>query len=194
MQQRHQIQVLTRRTLLLVLIVIQDLLPLGNLPLGPLSITTLPITVAVIAVVFGPRDGTLAGTAWGLLTWLRAFVYPSSPLAPLIFTNPVISVLPRILVGLFAGLAFSGLVKLLPQSLAAGGAGLVAAATNTVLVLGGIWLFANTPAVVHAYHAPAGNLALALLAIVGTNGVAELVVTTLVTPLIAVPLRRALHQ
>lgn len=194
MQQRQKIHVLTRRTLLLVLIVLQDLLPVGNLPLGPLSITTMPITVAVIAVVFGPTDGILAGTAWGLLTWVRAFVYPSSPLAPLLFTNPVISVVPRILVGLFAGLVFASLAKHATKSLAAGVAGLVASLTNTALVLGGILLFANTPAVVHAYHAPAGNLAAALLAVVGTNGVVELVVTTLVTPLIALPLRHAMHK
>lgn len=194
MQQRQKIHVLTRRTILLVLIVLQDLLPVGNLPVGPLSITTMPITVAVIAAVFGTKDATLAGTAWGLLTWVRAFVYPSSPLAPLLFTNPVISFLPRVLVGLFAGLVFATLAKRGRRNLAAGAAGLVASLTNTVLVLGAIWIFANTPAVVHAYHAPAGNLATALLAIVGTNGVVELVITSLVTPLIAVPLRRTIKK
>lgn len=66
MQQRAQIRRLTRRSLLLVLIVIQDLVPfLGNLPVGPLSITTMPITVAVIAALFGPLEGTLAGGVWG---------------------------------------------------------------------------------------------------------------------------------
>ena len=92
MQQRAQIRRLTRRSLLLVLIVIQDLVPfLGNLPVGPLSITTMPITVAVIAALFGPLEGTLAGGVWGGLTFIRAFVYPSSALAPLLFTNPLIS-------------------------------------------------------------------------------------------------------
>ena len=58
MQNRQQIQCLTTQALLIVIIVLQDLIPMiGNLPLGPLSITTLPITVGVVAVVWGPREG-----------------------------------------------------------------------------------------------------------------------------------------
>lgn len=105
MQNRQQIQRLTTQALLIVIIVLQDLIPMiGNLPLGPLSITTLPITVGVVAVVWGPREGMVVGGVWGLLTWVRAFVYPSSPLAPLIFTNPLISFVPRLLIGLVARL------------------------------------------------------------------------------------------
>lgn len=41
MQNRQQIQRLTTQALLIVIIVLQDLIPMiGNLPLGPLSITT----------------------------------------------------------------------------------------------------------------------------------------------------------
>ena len=64
-RQRQQIHNMTRRTMLIVLIVLQDLLPfIGNLPIGPLSITTLPITVAVVAVVFGPLRW---GSGWWCL-------------------------------------------------------------------------------------------------------------------------------
>ena len=53
MRNRQQIQRLTTQALLIVIIVLQDLIPMiGNLPLGPLSITTLPITVGVVAVVW----------------------------------------------------------------------------------------------------------------------------------------------
>ena len=55
MRQRAPIRRLTVRTLLIVLVVLQALIPMfGNLPLGPLSITTFPVTVAVVAVVLGP--------------------------------------------------------------------------------------------------------------------------------------------
>ena len=158
MQNRQQIQRLTTQALLIVIIVLQDLIPMiGNLPLGPLS-----ITVGVVAVVWGPREGMVVGGVWGLLTWVRAFVYPSSPLAPLIFTNPLISFVPRLLIGLVAGWVFIGLKKVVSPSLAACFAGLMGSVTNTVLVLGGIYLFANTPAVASAYHATTSNLATAL--------------------------------
>ena len=172
--QRQQIHTMTRRTLLIVLIVLQDLLPfIGNVPLGPLSITTLPITVAIIAILFGPLEGAIAGGTWGVLTWIRAFVYPSSALAPLIFTNPLISVVPRILVGIV---------------------GAAASLTNTVFVLGGILLFANTPSVASGYHTDQAGLAAALGTILATNGVVELIITAIVAPLIAVPLLKYLRR
>lgn len=191
---RYRIHTMTRRTLLLVLIVLQDLIPfIGNIPIGPLSITTLPITVSIIAILFGPGEGAIAGGAWGVLTWVRAFVYPSSALAPLIFTNPLIAVLPRILVGIVAGyvfLAFRGR----HIRLAAGIAGALGSLTNSLLVLGGILIFANTPPVAAGYHVTQSHLALALATILGTNGVVEVIVTALVTPAIAVPLIKHLQH
>lgn len=125
----------------------------------------------------------VVGGVWGLLTWVRAFVYPSSPLAPLIFTNPLISFVPRLLIGLVAGWVFIGLKKVVSPSLAACFAGLMGSVTNTVLVLGGIYLFATT-----------SNLATALLAVVTTNGLVEMLVTALVVPAIALPVMHALKK
>lgn len=195
MDRRAKIRRLTRRTMFLVLIILQDLIPfIGNIPIGPLSLTTLPVTVAVIAALFGPLEGCLAGTAWGLLTFIRAFVYPSSALAPLIFTNPLISVVPRLLAGLLAGWVFWLIKKSHKFGLAASCAGIISSLTNTVLVLGGIYLFANTPQVAAGYHVSQANLGVALAAIVGTNGIAEMVLAGVLTPLIVLPLRRALKQ
>lgn len=192
--QRQQIHNMTRRTLLIVLIIIQDFLPfIGNLPIGPLSITTLPITVTVVAVLFGPLDGAIVGGAWGILTWIRAFVYPSSPLAPLIFTNPLIAIVPRIMVGLVAGFVFQ-ILRRKNSRLAVALAGALASLTNSLLVLGGIYLFANTPQVAAGYHVQQSGLITALATIMGTNGVVEIIITALITPLIAVPLLKHLQK
>ena len=186
--QRQKIHTMTRRTLLIVLIVLQDLLPfIGNVPIGPLSITTLPITVATIAILLGPLEGAIAGTTWGILTWIRAFVYPSSALAPLIFTNPLIAVVPRILVGVVAGYIFKILSS--REKVAA-----TVSLTNTLLVLGSILVFANTPAVASGYHTNQAGLAAALGTILATNGVVELIITAAVTPLIAIPLLNHLKK
>lgn len=189
---RHKLHTMTRRTILLVLIVLQDFIPfLGNIPIGPLSITTLPITVTVIAILFGTGEGAIAGGGWGILTWVRAFVYPSSALAPLIFTNPLIAVLPRIMVGVVAGyvfLAFRGH----HLRFAAGTAGALASLSNSLLVLAGIWLFANNSAVAAGYHVTHSHLAVALATVLATNGVVEMIITALVTPAIAVPLLKHL--
>lgn len=188
MMNRHQrILRMTLRALLVVIVLLQSMIPwLGNIPLGLMSITILPVTIAIIAIAFGPGEGALLGGLWGVITWIRAFVYPTSALAPLIFTNPVIAVVPRILVGVVAGYAFRELVKLLSPSVSAAVAGLLASLTNTGLVLGLIYLFFNhNHQVTAAYGQTNGHLAAALFAIVTTNGLVEAAVALILTGLIA---------
>ncbi|BAP85248.1 membrane protein [Paucilactobacillus hokkaidonensis JCM 18461] len=178
--------------ILTAIIILQDFIPmLGNIPIGPLSLTTLHVTVIVTAIVLGPVDGAIVGGVWGVLTWIRAFTFPSSPLAPLVFVNPLVSVVPRIFIGLFAGWTFMLLAKWMhskaaPMVIAA----IVGALTNTVLVLGFIYLFYHTPAVAKAYGVNVGNLFKALSAIFVTNGIAEMVLAAVVAPLISLPLLR----
>ena len=80
MKRRQQIQRSTIRSILIAIIILQDFVPfLGNIPVGPLSITTMHVTVIIAAIVVGPVDGAIIGGVWGILTWVRAFVAPSSP-------------------------------------------------------------------------------------------------------------------
>ncbi|MGN1291864.1 MAG: ECF transporter S component, partial [Levilactobacillus brevis] len=66
-----------------------------------------------------------------------------------------------------------------------------AALTNTVLVLGLVFLFYQTPAVATAFGAT-GNQTLGYVLMISlfTNGIPELILDVLVAPLIAMPLRR----
>ncbi|WP_283589983.1 ECF transporter S component [Ligilactobacillus saerimneri] len=190
MTQQLRIKRLTRRGLLVALVLLQDFLPLlGNIPLGPLSITTLPITVTAVAIILGPGEGAFLGGFWGVLTWVRAFTYPSSPLAPLVFTNPLIAILPRILVGVVAGYTFLFLKNRFPRwgAMLAGGLG---ALTNTVLVLGGIYIFARTSSVASFYHTDVTALGTVLMTIAGSNGMIEMITTAILAPLIALPVRQ----
>lgn len=174
------------------IIIIQNFVPLfGYIPVGPLDLTTIHITVIVAALVLGPRDGTIVGTVWGLITFVRAFVAPTSPLAPLVFTNPVISILPRALIGLFAGLIFNWLrTGRLPKPVSMLIASLVGALTNTLLVLGLIYLFYRTPQVAAAYQTNISGLMKVLLVVVATNGIPEAILAGIVGPLISLPLQR----
>ncbi|WP_369404666.1 hypothetical protein [Secundilactobacillus odoratitofui] len=53
------------------------------------------VTVVIAAILLGPKGGTWVGLTWGLINWVRAFVWPTSPLALYVFVNPLVSVLPR---------------------------------------------------------------------------------------------------
>ncbi len=189
MKRRQQIQRSTIRSILIAIIILQDFVPfLGNIPVGPLSITTMHVTVIIAAIVVGPVDGAIIGGVWGILTWVRAFVAPSSPLAPLVMVNPLVSVVPRIMIGLVAGYLYRWLARLSKQPrLAMILAGIAGSLTNTGLVLGAIALFYWTPAVARAYGVNVAHLLPALETIMATNGLAELVFAAIVVPLVAYP-------
>lgn len=178
--------------ILTAIIILQDFIPmLGNIPIGPLSLTTLHVTVIITAIVLGPVDGAIVGGVWGVLTWIRAFVFPSSPLAPLVFVNPLVSVLPRIVIGLVAGWTFIILFKFFKHLLSSMViASILGALTNTILVLGFIYIFYHTPEVAKLYGVNVSNLFKALSAIFVTNGLAEMVLAAIIAPMIAMPLRK----
>ena len=187
---RHQrIRRNTTRAIFMAIIILQDLVPFfGNIPLGPLSITTLHVTVILAAIILGPGEGAIIGGTWGVLTWVRAFVAPTSPLAPLVFTNPLVAILPRVMIGVVAGYLFRLVLRYShSERVAAILTAAVGTLTNTGLVLGLIYLFYRTPAVAQAYGVDVSHLLPALLAIMATNGLAELVLAVIVVPLVAIP-------
>lgn len=183
----------TRRLVFLsfftAIIIVQNLVPfLGYLPIGPLDLTLIHITVIVAAFVLGPVDGAIVGGIWGVITFVRAFIWPTSPLATIVFVNPLIAILPRIMIGIVAGGIFGIALKrykkpyrVLPV------AAILGACCNTLLVLGQIYLFYQGKSQI-LYHIDAKALLPYLLTVVGTNGIPEAILAGIVAPLISVPL------
>lgn len=185
MQTKRKAYRITIRAVLTALIILQTMIPfLGYIPLGVTSITIIHITVIVAAIVLGQKDGMFIGTVWGLFTIIRAFTAPTTPLDTLVFTNPIISVLPRILVGLVAGVVFHWLYKrskkVVPASIAAA---ILGTLTNTVLVLffmGTLY----TSLVAKTYGVEPSGLFTLLAGIAATNGVSEVISAVIITPII----------
>ena len=91
------------------IIIVQNFVPFfGYIPVGPLNLTTIHVTVIIAAIVLGPRDGAIVGGVWGLITFIRAYVWPTSPLATIVFVNPLVSIVPRILIGVVVGYVSDG--------------------------------------------------------------------------------------
>lgn len=171
------------------IIILQNFIPLlGYIPIGPLNLTIIHVTVIVAALVLGPGGGGIVGGIWGLITFVRAFVWPTSPLAIYVFVNPLVSVLPRILIGVVAGYTFQWMSrKSSSQYWALGLAGLLGSLTNTLLVLGQIYLFYRGQSHL-LYQIDMKALLPYLLGVVATNGIPEAIIGALVSPLIAKPL------
>ena len=109
---------LVRAGILSALIIVMTIVPYtGYINYGLVEITTLHIVVAVGAVMLGWQYGAVLGFVWGITCVLRALTNPLW--AP--FVNPMVSLVPRIVVGIVGGLTAQGLRKLRLRS------GLVAA-------------------------------------------------------------------
>ncbi|GAP17566.1 ECF transporter S component [Levilinea saccharolytica] len=109
---------------------------------GGVSLTIMHVPVIIGAVLEGPVVGLGIGLIFGLFSMIQAGVAPNGP-GDVIFTNPLISVLPRLFIGPLAWLVWTGLKRWpVPGLLAAGAVGSL---TNTVLVLGMIGLTGAYP-------------------------------------------------
>ena len=152
MNSRNKTFRLVLRAILLAIIIVQAMVPwLGFIPLGFISLTIIHITVIIAAVVLGPKDGMVIGLFWGIATIVRAYAMPTTPFDTLVFTNPIISVVPRVLVGLVAGLVFHWIYqKNKSITISSAFAGVLGSLVNTVLVLGFMGLF-YTGATADAY-------------------------------------------
>ncbi len=171
---------------------------LGYIPLGPINATTIHIPVIIGALYLGPKKGALLGGVFGLTSLLNntfkggltAFVF--SPVYSVnLEGNPVLSALksllicfvPRILIGVAAYYMCVLVYKLLKGRLLAGvyiAAGLAGSLTNTLLVMHGIFLLFGD-AYASANELNADVLYYTILGIIGTNGIPEAIVASLLT-------------
>ncbi|CZQ98848.1 Uncharacterized membrane protein [Trichococcus flocculiformis] len=166
-------------------IIIQTFVPfLGNIPIPPLNPTIIHITVIVAAFVLSTKDGMLVGLVWGLARMVKAYTLPASPLDLLLWTNPIIAVVPRVMVGLVAGLVFHAFLKRKQEKVGMVTAAVLGSLTNTVLVLGFIALFYGNEYAT-ALNVDPSNLLKVLAGIVATNGLGEAVAAGLIAPFIA---------
>lgn len=180
--------------LFIAIILLQSVVPwLGTLPLGAFAIgaavTIITFTVAIGAMVLGPRAGALLGFVWGAYSLWHAWTSAPS-IGALIFRNPIIAIVPRMLVGLIIGYLYWRFVKNRPmgqQTIWLAGLGALSAFVNTFFVLSITWIGFT---VMHttAFGIPDSGLANYLIvSIAGFNGVFEIIVGAILVPLIGIP-------
>ncbi|MGR3742500.1 ECF transporter S component [Companilactobacillus sp. DQM5] len=171
--------------ILSAIIILQSLVPMiGYLPLGFVNLTIVHITVIVAAVILGPTDGAIIGLIWGIFSLFRALTSPTSPIEAIVFTNPIVSIIPRILVGWFSGLVYKGLKPRFNKVLSMGFAAAIGSITNTVLVLTLMRLM-YTGVLMSTYKVTSGALNGVLMGIVGANGIPEMIGAIILVPLIS---------
>jgi uncharacterized membrane protein len=107
------------------------------------SLTVMHIPVIIGAVLEGPAVGLVVGGIFGITALVRAAIAPNGPI-DVFFTNPLISVLPRLLIGLAAWAAYRAF-RGKARAIAAATAGVVGSLTNSFFVLGALVAFGAVP-------------------------------------------------
>lgn len=130
------------------------------------SLTIMHVPVIIAAVLAGPAAGLAVGLLFGVASLIQAAVAPNRP-TDVWFTNPLISVIPRLAIGPAAWLVHTVLAPV-NKALALIAAGVAGSLTNTVLVLGVLGLYAYIPWPV------AGTIA-------ATNGLLEAAAAAVIT-------------
>ena len=197
---------LTQFAILLAIEALFCFTPLGSLPaLGPIVATLAMVPVILTAVVMGTGYGTIMGAFTGLFSFLIWSFAPPNPLTAFVFTpfysfgqargnfwSLVICFVPRILVGTVTGACFHLFSRLKwRRAVAYGLSGAIGSLTNTILVVGGIFLFfgpAYAAVLKQSTDVLLGFLALTIL----TSGIPEAAIGAIAAYAIGYPIRKYL--
>ena len=145
--------------------------PLGFIPIGPTNATIMHIPVIIGAVVEGPLVGITVGSIFGATSLLRALTMPT--ITSFALVNPLVSILPRVLIGVVAYYVYKFTVKFTKNVFVSGWiTGVIGSLVNTAGVLGMIYILYGA-----RYAEALGESASAaktlILTLIATNGIPE---------------------
>lgn len=174
---------MTRVAMLAAIAIFMSLTPFGYIRLTPtLKVTFMHIPVIIAAIT----DGIIGGVTVGLIFGLSSLVNNLSTIFAPIFINPMISIFPRIMIGVFSALTYK---KTKNAAITA----IVGTATNTILVLSMIYIFA-AKTFASISKVAVGSLGKILIGIALTNGTLEVIVAAIIVTAIIKALDKIIRQ
>ena len=160
------------------LVIVLGITKLGFISLGATaSITILHIPVILICMLAGLPEGLFVGATFGILSLVQAAMSPTGALDPF-FVNPLISVLPRMLIAVIAWGLWKALnlIPHMPKTVAAGIDGFITTVCHTLLVLGSLYVFKAAD----VRQALGGMGYFALVGACGFNAILEAIAATII--------------
>ena len=151
----------------------------GFIPLPLMKATILHVPVIIGALVAGPRVGIMVGFIFGCFSIFQAITTPV--VLSFAFLNPLISVVPRILIGIGTYYVYKAVSSAVHKELfSLGVAGFAGSLINTIGVMGGIYLiYAREFAELR--NIPLDNVVNIILGVCIFNGLPEAIVSAIIT-------------
>jgi uncharacterized membrane protein len=179
---------MTKVGVLSAITIVMGLSGIGFIPIGPIKATIMHLPVIIGAILEGPIVGMLIGLIFGIFSMVQAVTAPT--VLSFAFINPLVAVLPRLIIAVTSYYAYKFLMKLLKNnSLTISVAALVGSFTNTIGVLGMIYLlyieqFAKTLGITQ------DKVIAFILTTAGTSGVVEAIVAAIITTSVVIAVRK----
>lgn len=159
----------------------------GFIPLPMAKATILHIPVIIGAILEGPIVGAMIGLLFGVFSLIQNYVAPSSALF-FAFQNPLVSVLPRILIGIVAYYTYKYMFSK-KEIIKVGAAALIGTLTNTVGVLTMVnLLYADQASKV--LKVTTATVTKVIYGIALTNGIPEVIVAVIITVPVVMTLKK----
>lgn len=157
--------------------IILSVTQIGFIKVPPfVDITIMHVPVIIGAILEGPIVGALVGLIFGIFSMIQAIIQPG-PFS-FIFLNPIVSVIPRVAIGITTYYAYK-LLKTRFKFLRIGFAASIGTITNTVGVLGFMYLiYLKSIAEISNMGVVAAT---ALIAALSFQGIFELIFSILIS-------------
>ncbi|MCX7695729.1 MAG: ECF transporter S component [Caloramator sp.] len=171
--QRFGVRQIATIGMLSAITIVLGLTGLGFIQIPPVKATIMHIPVIIGAIIEGPVVGAIIGLFFGLFSMFQAFTSPTP--VSFIFLNPLIAIVPRVLIGITSYYAY----KMLPNKSNGKKCALAAAVgtlTNTILVLGLIYII-YLERFAKALNISVSKAGATILGIGITNGIPEVLIS-----------------
>ena len=189
-KKRMSTRKLTVTGMMIAITMILSYTPLGIIPLQPVSATIVHIPTIIIALLEGPLVGGIVGAAFGIVSMIKAITQPSGILDPC-FMNPIVSILPRICIGVIAGYSYKGLLFTIKnKTVSSVIASALGSLTNTLGAMGLIY-FIYVEDLTERLGTAAGPV---IWGIITTYGIVEMLAAVVICTAVVLALKKAIYK
>lgn len=158
--------------------IVLGMTPLGFIPIGPTKATIMHIPVIIAAMIEGPLVGAIVGLIFGIFSLIQSVTSPT--VVSFVFWNPLVSVFPRVVIGIVSYYSYASIKKIVKNdALAVAFTGAIGTLTNTVGVLFMIYLLYGVR-FVEAIGQDISSVGKIIMGIGITNGIPEMIVAILI--------------
>lgn len=185
---------LTLNALFIAMTILLAVVPnLGMITVGPVSITIMHIPVIVAGLVLGFKSGVLNATVFGISALLIAATRPTGVL-DVLFVNPLVSVLPRVIFGISIGV-IAGVMDKFTKNFAvkATVTAILSTLIHTICVVGAMYyagIGSTNPEIAAVFST---NVLTFIGTVLMANGILEMVASALIAVPTSIVLRKIHH-